>query len=922
MDLAADFLRSTDHIWNELIRIGDELVSSNDVLDQAVILKEKIAIITGGMVNIFLSEDFHSMPHSSQKPKDFHSFPINFIKKSSLQEVEFLENPGTYQKINIPLTNLSCLIGYICVEFFDKQKIGDQDILLLQNVGIYLGQILDLTRQTKVKDWRLDQIELVRAVSSSIVQIRDTKKLFPRIVELIQSTFNLLFVVLYTADNENFKLIYRSSAGKDLLKMQLEELTQGNGISFGEGLVGTCALNAERILSQDVLQDNRYRLVSGLEDTRSELCLPLLVEEKLVGVLELLSDQRNRFHENDVMVLESLADYAALAIHNAVLFDDLLEQAWATTLMLQISDAAKRTDSVENLLEEAVRTITLLTGVEKCAIYLKNASRQEYILQANYGFDQGEKGKLAMLPFTNPGMAAFDEALLTENPQSIDGELLGWEDENKGKAPCCHVIPISTRGKDYGIMLVDHVGKEGSSEEGVSLLDALVSTSKQVAVAIENVRLAESRENEAYINTVLLQAAEMVAASSELNFTLENILHLLPLVVGVDTSFVYELSKNRQRLILRSKTSLEWKRSLKKLPNSINLKNRSIFSRIIESESPVFFRLNGDPVQKWVSLKEEDIIAEENHLTFNEPMLIIFPLFSREDRFGILVVQESEHNFEYRVKKVEILSGISSHISMAFQNEKLKNEMIESERLKKELQLAHEIQRTFLPKKIPIITGWNISAKWLPAKQVGGDFYDAFYLADNKLGILVADVSDKGLPAALYMTVARTLLHAEAIEGWDPDETLGRVNRILLNNSREGLFVTCVYAVVDLITGQINYANAGHNQPLCLRKGSKYVEWLRKGGMPLGVSETLQLKNESFILQPGDIMLMYTDGVTEMRNPEGDFFGEERLVNNLYSYISKPYTDLIQYLEEKFFDFQKSAVQADDLTLISLERKD
>ncbi|HHE40884.1 MAG TPA: serine/threonine-protein phosphatase, partial [Candidatus Cloacimonetes bacterium] len=173
-----------------------------------------------------------------------------------------------------------------------------------------------------------------------------------------------------------------------------------------------------------------------------------------------------------------------------------------------------------------------------------------------------------------------------------------------------------------------------------------------------------------------------------------------------------------------------------------------------------------------------------------------------------------------------------------------------------------------------------------------------------------------------YMTVARTLLHAEAIEGWDPDETLGRVNRILLNNSREGLFVTCVYAVVDLITGQINYANAGHNQPLCLRKGSKHVEWLRKGGMPLGVSETLQLKNESFILQPGDIVLMYTDGVTEMRNPEGDFFGEERLVNNLYSYISKPYTDLIQYLEEKFFDFQKSAVQADDLTLISLERKD
>ena len=918
--MAADFLNSIDDKWNDLIRVGDELFSFKDVIDQGNLICFIFSNFTGGKTKIFLNEDFRSMPHSNEGDSNLHSPPIFFVENSSFQELDFLVETGTYKHINIPLKISSFLIGYLGIEFPEEKKIENPEVDFLRSAGLYLGQILDLTRQTRVKEWRLDQIALVRAVSSSIVQIRDTRRLFPRIVELIQSTFKLFFAVLYTAENETNKLIYRASAGKDLSQLQLEELTRGNGISFGEGLIGICAQLAEKILSGDVLQDNRYRSVSGLEETRSELCLPLQVEGKLVGVLELLSNQKNRFHENDVMVLESIADYAALAIHNAVLFDDLLERTWATTLMLQISDAARRSDSVENLLEEAVRTITLLTGVEKCAIYLKNTQRGEYILHANYGFDQEGKGKLAMLPFSNQVSTSFDETLLREKPKAISGKLLGWKGRNGGNEPCCHLIPISTREKEVGIMLVDHIGEAGASEKSISLLDALESTSKQVAVAIENMRLAESRENEAYINTVLLQVAEMVAASVELNSTLDSILQILPLLVGVDTCFVYDLSKNRNRLILRSKISLEWKRSLEKLPYSMNVMSSKIYSRIIESESPVFFRFNDDPVQRWVSLKREELIEDELLLTIDEPTLMVFPLYSREDHFGILVVQESENNFEYRDKKIEILSGISSHISMAFQNEKLKNEMLESERMKQELHLAHDIQITFLPEKIPTIANWKISAKWLPAKQVGGDFYDAFRLNETKLGILIADVSDKGLPAALYMTVARTLLHAEAMEGYGPDETLQRVNKVLLNNSRQGLFVTCVYAVVDLETGQIEYANAGHNPPVCLRQSSKNVEWLRKGGMPLGVSEMLQLKNESCNLQPGDHVLMYTDGVTEMKNPQGEFFGQERLINYLNNYLTKPYKGLIEFLEEKFLDFQQSALQADDLTLISLER--
>ena len=234
-------------------------------------------------------------------------------------------------------------------------------------------------------------------------------------------------------------------------------------------------------------------------------------------------------------------------------------------------------------------------------------------------------------------------------------------------------------------------------------------------------------------------------------------------------------------------------------------------------------------------------------------------------------------------KKAEIITGIARHISLAVQGDHLKKEMIDQERVQQEFQLAREIQQTFLPEKLPILNGWEVSAKWRPALQVGGDFYDVFSLNDERIGLVVADVSNKGFPAALYMTVARTLIHAEALEGDDPAETLMRVNRLLMLNSQQGLFVTCLYAIVNTSTGDLVYANAGHNKPLWLRKSRGKVEWLEKGGMPLGVTEGLELTNHLAQIKKGDYLLLYTDGVTETQASDGSLFGEDRLFNVLMS---------------------------------------
>ncbi len=156
----------------------------------------------------------------------------------------------------------------------------------------------------------------MRLVNSEIVQLRDPQELFSKISQLIQSTFKFFFVAIYTSDSATQRLTFQSSAGKVLSKDKEEKLGGSGRIAFGEGLVGTCAQTAKEIYAPDVSSDNRYIKVTGLEETRSELCLPLMIGEHVLGVLEIISDQPRRLHENDILVLRILADNVAVAIRN------------------------------------------------------------------------------------------------------------------------------------------------------------------------------------------------------------------------------------------------------------------------------------------------------------------------------------------------------------------------------------------------------------------------------------------------------------------------------------------------------------------------------------------------------------------------------------------------------------------------------
>ena len=198
--------------------------------------------------------------------------------------------------------------------------------------------------------------------------------------------------------------------------------------------------------------------------------------------------------------------------------------------------------------------------------------------------------------------------------------------------------------------------------------------------------------------------------------------------------------------------------------------------------------------------------------------------------------------------------------------------------MEQELRVARVIQETLLPKEIPSIEGWSLAAHWQPARQVGGDFYDFIDLPDGRMGILIADVTDKGVPAAMVMATTRSLLRAAAERLIEPGPVLARANELLYPDIPAKMFVTCLYIVLETSTGEMSFANAGHNLPY-LRTKDGVVE-LRATGMPLGLMPGMEYEQKSVTIQAGQSLLLSSDGLIEAHNPGREMFGFPRTLAN------------------------------------------
>lgn len=327
----------------------------------------------------------------------------------------------------------------------------------------------------------------------------------------------------------------------------------------------------------------------------------------------------------------------------------------------------------------------------------------------------------------------------------------------------------------------------------------------------------------------------------------------------------------------------------------------------------------GEPRLTSDAQSEEWLSGRASVLNLGLRSVMCVPLQLKGVTLGLVYVDNRLQAGIFTEADLELLDAIASSAAIAIENAHLYQVAVEKGRMERELQVAREVQTSLLPHQTPEIAGWDFAARWKPALEVSGDFYD-FVLADGRLGVVIADVSDKGMPAALFMALSRSIIRASVTSIPSAADAIDQANRLISADSPHSMFVTLFYAQLDPASGELIYVNAGHNPPLLYCTKQKEPKTLGRTGMPLGLFESTTFDEGKARLDSGDFLVLYTDGVTEAMDAQLHEFGEERLQHVLLDNRRAPVEEMAAALERDLSAFTGAATPSDDITFVIVRR--
>jgi len=294
--------------------------------------------------------------------------------------------------------------------------------------------------------------------------------------------------------------------------------------------------------------------------------------------------------------------------------------------------------------------------------------------------------------------------------------------------------------------------------------------------------------------------------------------------------------------------------------------------------------------------------------------ILCAPMLVQSRLIGVIYVDTALQSGVFTESDQKLMDAVAGQAGVAIENARLYRIAVEKGRLERELQMAREIQESLLPRSIPMLEGYEIAARWRSAREVAGDFYDVFSLPSGAVGLVIADVSDKGAPAALMMASVRSIIRSHALSNHDPITIFQLTNRQMAADSENGTFVTAFYSVFYTY-GRSEHVCAGHPPPILYRAAANQFTMLPGGGLALGWFEENPLRMTSLALLPGDILVYFTDGLTDAENDRGEFFGLKRLTHALQSRVHLPAEEIADGIIAEIDQFCGKARLADDLTL-------
>lgn len=817
--------------------------------------------------------------------------------------------PETRSEVVIPLKIEGRVLGVLDVQSDQLNVFHPNDLLVLEALADTIARAVEGARLYSDLRKRANQLTLIAEVSKSVSASLDLHTLMENVASLIHDRFGYPHAYLFTVHPNRRLIAYVAGSG------ERKEGLSGFSLPLDaeKGIVSWVAREGQSILARDVKKDGRY-LPSPLppEDTRSELCVPLLYDGEVVGILDIQSDKVNAFSSEDLITFEAVADNIAVAIHNADLYRSEQWRRQVGESLHEVAGLVSADASVDDVLESILDELDRNLPVDISAVWLMD--EDDLYLAACHNCDEDLLEKtLYDTPDAYQALliAMYSEEPLIRKPSDpiwSTGLAAGFNKEYSSLA-----VPLRIGEKPLGVITISHHTPGRYGHESKTMATTFAS---YAAIAIENARLYDNAQEQAYASAALLQVAQAVVSLNDLDEILGTIIRIMPILVGIERSILYQWDSEKEVFIPTQEYGLSEEDEVKFWERTFPTGEFAFLDACRDELGLRACQLDDkQDLQSWISLDP----SQEVNLGYQGAFLFAVPIAVKGALFGVMLVEEAAGGLRFRARRLEIITGIAQQAALAIQNDMLQKEMVVRERLETEVQLARQIQQTFLPESLPQLADWELAARWKPARQVGGDFYDVFELPENRLGLFIADVSDKGVPAALFMALTRTLVHAAVIETDTPAEALRHVNDLLVPDTKQGMFVTAVYAVLDMNTNELTYVNAGHNPPLLVRSNGSQ-EYLTRTGVALGAAENMVYEQRTISLAKDDSLLFYTDGLTESYNIDGDFYGEARLEAALEANHCSSANELMDVVEKSLIEFVGDMPPADDLTMLALRK--
>ncbi len=630
------------------------------------------------------------------------------------------------------------------------------------------------------------------------------------------------------------------------------------------------------------------------------------------NTLTLLLKEANEV-ENEKDIFLKLSTSALYLLHSVDNYQKNTHLEYLLKEIIRVSGLINKSSHLDSLLREVMESVKSVFKTESCSILLVDKVRNDLYFHLIAGEKEEEISKIRV-PMGKgiAGTVAISREPMIINDAQNDDRVYKVVDKSSGFVTRnILAAPLVAGDETVGVIeAINTIDRNNFNETDINLF---LSFSDAAALAIQKTRLLEDLEksNKDLAKTVselgsLYELGLAVNESKDDEDLFFRSIKIISRELRTARTGIFIYDEGAKSLIVKSFINGNYESSTEKLVSNSVIVSSITENKIINKESLTEIS-NPDPIdQKFIS----------------GPFVVIPMIFSNGKPFGAISVSESEGHHPFTNNQLRFLLTISSQFVKGFENIKLNRDMLAKKAMEKEIEITRNIQNNILPAKLAMGSNFEVGVKTVPAKEVSGDFYDSFKYSDGQFSFLIADVSGKSLPAAIFMAMSSSIIRTLGRNhDLTPDDLLRQSNSLIYEDSQSGMFVTLFFIHYNPSTMEINFASAGHNDQIWIKQDGSY-ELMKGKGAPLGVIPTGNYIGGTINPGIGDLIVLYTDGAVEEKDSKDEEYGLEKFVAEI---IKRKELKPQQIIEEVFKDIQEFASgneQFDDFTVMILKFND